>query len=298
MTQHRIDLVLSDQKMPRTSGVELLEWVRRHSPQTMRLLMTGRGELDDAVEAINRAEVYRYLFKPFQYDQLQTALRDAARSFLMERAHVRLLDELAGLNQDLERRVERRTEELEEANAELHQKNKMLEQLALTDPLTGLPNRRAMDRLAEWELRRRERYPGALAMGIIDVDHFKQINSRYLLSGGDKILVDLAHCLPGSLRKVDFLGRIGGEEFLLIVPETTLEGTAVLGERIRAAVENYPFTCKGERVKVTVSLGFAVAEPGVPASYDQIRYTAAEALAQAKEAGRNRTEVRRLALAS
>jgi diguanylate cyclase (GGDEF)-like protein len=292
--RHRIDLILADQQMPRMTGVELLEWVRRHSPKTVRLLMTGYQELEGAVAAINRGEVYRYLFKPCGNDQILATLRDAARAFLMERSHGHLLEELRQLNLELERRVQQRTAELEEANRELEQKNKMLEQLALTDPLTGLPNRRAMDRLAEWEVRRRDRYPSSLALGLIDVDHFKDVNTRYLLPGGDKVLIDLARCLPASLRKVDFLGRIGGEEFLVIAPETTLEGAASLGERVRSAVENYLFSYKGEPIKITISLGFAVVETGVPASYEQIKEVAAAALAEAKLAGRNRTEIRRL----
>src|SRR5947208_1277174 len=118
------------------------------------------------------------------------------------------------VNADLELRVEERTRALQEAYQELEQKNKMLEKLALTDPLTNLPNRRAMDRLAERELRRRDRYPGPLSILLIDVDHFKSINERYLLPGGDKVLTDLARTLTGSIRGgVDSLGRIGGEEF-------------------------------------------------------------------------------------
>ena len=128
------------------------------------------------------------------------------------------------MNAELEERVAERTKALEEANHELEQKNKMLEKLALTDPLTSLPNRRAMDRLAERELRRRDRYPGPLAIGLIDVDHFKRINDRYLLPGGDKVLIDLAKAPDGSMRTVDFLGRIGGEEFMVIAPETNMEG--------------------------------------------------------------------------
>src|SRR6202011_4626830 len=130
-------------------------------------------------------------------------------------------EELRQLNLELEQRVAQRTKELEETNHELEQKNKMLEKLALTDPLTGLPNRRAMDRMTEREMRRRDRYPSALAVGLIDVDHFKQINANYLLPGGDRVLVELAKCLTSSLRTVDFVGRIGSEEFLVIAPETS-----------------------------------------------------------------------------
>jgi len=280
--QRNIDLVLTDQRMPRTTGVQLLEWVRQHHPRTVRLLMTGFAELEEAVEAINRAQVFRYLFKPWRAEELLEVLHSAARTFLLERSNEQLLQELRTLNLELEQRVQQRTRELEETNHELEQKNKMLEKLALTDPLTSLPNRRAMDRLAERELRRRDRYPSPLAVGLIDVDHFKKINSRYLLPGGDKVLQDLAKCLFGSLRTVDLMGRIGGEEFLVIAPETNLEGASVLAERIRATVEAHPFSYKDEKIQVTVSLGFAVAETGVPADYEQMKHIAAGALVEAK----------------
>jgi diguanylate cyclase (GGDEF)-like protein len=286
---HRaIDMILTDQRMPRMSGTQLLEWVRQNSPRTVRLLMTGFAELEEAVEAINRAQVFRYLFKPWRTEELLEVLLSATRTFLLERSNEQLLQELRTLNLELERRVQQRTRELEEANHELEQKNKMLEKLALTDPLTNLSNRRAMDRLAERELRRRDRYPSPVAVGLIDVDHFKQINNRYLLPGGDKVLVDLARCLAGSLRTVDLMGRIGGEEFLVIAPETNMEGATVLGERIRGTVENTAFSYKDEVISVTVSLGFAVAEAGVPADYEQMKHIAAAALAEAKVKGRNR----------
>ncbi|MCS7045685.1 MAG: diguanylate cyclase [Gemmataceae bacterium] len=300
---HReIDIILTDQKMPRMSGVQLLEWVRKHHPKTVRLLMTGFAELEEAVEAINRGQVFRYISKPWHTEELQETLRSAARSFILERSNEQLMNELRKvneqlrtLNQELERRVaertrqlDQRTKELEELNHELEQKNKMLEKLALTDPLTGLPNRRAMDRLAERELRRRERYPSPLTIGLIDVDHFKAINERYLLPGGDKVLVDLAKALGSSLRTVDLLGRIGGEEFLLIAPETDMSGAIVLGERIRTTIENTEFTYKDEPIYVRVSIGFAVADAGIAADYDDLKHLAASALADAKRTGRNR----------
>lgn len=294
-SQREIDLVLSDQKMPRMSGVHLLEWVRVHHPKTVRLLMTGFAELEEAVNAINRGQVYRYISKPWRPDDLIETLLSAAHTFLLERSHEQLLDELREVNErlrrlnlQLEQRVAERTKELEETNHELEQKNKMLEKLALTDPLTGLPNRRAMDRLVERELRRRDRYPSALSLGVIDVDHFKNINDKYLLPGGDKVLVDLSRSLTGSLRTVDLLGRIGGEEFLVIAPETNLEGAIVLGERIRTTVENAVFTFKDDVIPVRVSIGFAVADAGVAADFEAMKETAAKALSRAKKEGRNR----------
>src|SRR5262249_31102714 len=170
---------------------------------------TGFAELEEAVAAINRGQVFRYIFKPWRSEELLEVLNHAVHTRQLERSHEQLLQELRRLNQELERRVAQRTRELEEVNHELEQKNKMLEKLALTDPLTNLPNRRAMDRMAERELRRRDRSPSPIALALVDVDHFKEINARYLLPGGDKVLIDLSRALAGSLRTVDLLGRIG-----------------------------------------------------------------------------------------
>jgi diguanylate cyclase (GGDEF)-like protein len=289
LEERDVDIVLSDQRMPRTSGVDLLEWVRARNPKTVRLLMTGFAELEEAVEAINKSQVFRYIFKPWRAEELFETLRGAAHTVLLERSHDRLLEELRRLNLELEKRVQDRTRELEEKKDELEQKNKMLERLALADPLTGLANRRAMDRLAERELRRRDRYPGALAIGLVDIDHFKQVNSQYLLSGGDKVLVDLARVFGVSVRKdVDLLGRIGGEEFLVIAPETDIDGATALAERIRSNVEKHVFIYQDDTIPVTVSVGFAVAGAGVEIEYEYMKLTADRALAEAKRSGRNR----------
>ena len=210
------------------------------------------------------------------------------------------MEELRTLNLELEQRVAQRTKELEESNRDLEQKNKMLEKLALTDALTGLFNRRAIDRLGERELRRRDRYPGPLSVGLIDVDHFKDINTRHTHSGGDKVLIDLGNVLKSSLRTVDSLGRIGGEEFLVVAPETGIDGATILGERIRSNVEKNVFTYKDAMnpvdrvIPVRVSIGFAVAEDGMEVDYEHMRHMAAAALSEAKSSGRNQCVVLRM----
>jgi len=288
--EHPIDIILTDQNMPRRTGVELLEWVREHSPATIRLLMTGYAELDDAIAAINRGQVYYYLLKPWRTEDLLQILRNAAEKFQLERSNERLLEQLRTLNRQLEQRVTERTSELEEANSQLEQRTRELERLALTDPLTGLFNRRAMEALALAELKRHARYDNPLTIGLIDVDHFKQVNTDHLYAGGDAVLVGLARVLSGSVREVvDSVGRMGGEEFLVIARETDEEGAITLAERIRTTVETSPIEYQGKRIKVTVSVGFAVAEAGVPASYEHLYKAACVALQQAKDTGRNRS---------
>jgi diguanylate cyclase (GGDEF)-like protein len=293
--QRRVDIVLTDQKMPRQSGVQLLEWVRLHHPQTVRLLMTGFSEVEDAVDAINRGHVYYYVLKPWRQSDLLTILRNAAEKSRLERKRDQLLEELRDLNRDLERRVTERTRELQEANLLLEQRTRELERLALTDPLTGLFNRRAVEELARFELKRHARFPSPLALGYVDVDHFKQINTDHLYTGGDEVLKGLARILTASLREVDSVGRLGGEEFLVIARETGPAGAAVVAERIRATVEASPILYHNQPIRVTVSIGMAVADVGVPADYRQMTEGAAAALAEAKDAGRNRWVVRALA---
>jgi diguanylate cyclase (GGDEF)-like protein len=289
-----VDILLTDQKMPRRTGIQLLEWARLHSPETIRLLMTGYSELEDAVEAINRGHVYYYLLKPWRTEDLLQVLRNAADKFQLERKREQLLRELQALNRELERRVGERTRELEEANLLLEQRARELERLALTDPLTGLFNRRAMDELIGFELKRHARYSGPLALGYVDVDHFKRVNSEYLLTGGDQVLRGLARVLSASVREVDSIGRVGGEEFLVIARDTDAAGVSILAERIRSTVESSPVEYNGQEIRITVSVGFAVAEAGIPAEHEDMTRLAAAALDHAKRTGRNRCEVRRV----
>jgi diguanylate cyclase (GGDEF)-like protein len=292
LAQRPVDIILTDQQLPGQSGVQMLEHVCLHSPQTIRIMMTGLGRLEDAVDAINCGRVHHYLFKPWKADQLLHTMRQAARTFLLERSHAQLLEELRRLNLELERRVTQRTTELEEANRQLHQRNQMLRKMALTDQLTGLPNRRAMDRLAKQEMVRRARYPGPVAIGLIDADKFKDINSLYTLSGGDHVLTWLGHVLQGAVRTVDTIGRVGGEEFMVVAPETELDGATTLAERMRLTVAGGETAYNGAPIRMTISVGMVVAPAGVAVSYEQMRHAAAVALAEAKAQGRNRSVLR------
>ena len=292
LAQRTADILLTDLHLSDETGLQLLDWVRRSSPRTARVLLSGTARLEDAVDAINHTQVHRLVLKPWQSEDLLQTLRATARGLLLERSHEQLLDELRTLNGELEQRVTARTRELEAALTQIGQKNQILEKMALTDPLTQLSNRRAIDLIARKELLRRTRTPAPIAIGLIDADHFKNVNTAYLQTGGDHVLAWLAKTLNESIRAADTLGRVGGEEFMVVAPGTDAAGAGVLAERLRANVANTGTEYNGQRIQVTISLGFAVADSGSPAGYDQLREIAAEALKQAKETGRNRSVVR------
>lgn len=295
-----VDIVLCDLHLPDGSGLELLEWLRRTAPRTARVLITGAARMEDAVDAINHSQVHRLVLKPWRAEDLLQALRTIARSLLMERSHEQLLEELRRLNLELEQRVHTRTLEWEQAVLQLQQKNQLLEKLAATDALTGLPNRRAIERIAQNELDRRARTPSPAALLMIDADHFGRVNKDYSQTAGDEVLKWLARTFQASVRASDSVGRLGGEEFLVAAPATDLAGAEVLAERLRVSVEAGQVTYTDPKnnahtLRLTISLGVAVADANTPTTYKQLHDLAAEALKEAKQTGRNRASVRVLA---
>ncbi len=287
-----IDIVLSDLQLHDESGIHLLDWVYRTSPRTARLLLTGTARVEDAANAINTCRIHRFVLKPWRSEDLLLNLRQVARGLLLERSHEQLLEELRRLNLELEQRVVDRTRELEQALQQLQMKNQILEKMALTDALTGLPNRRAIELIARKELLRRTRAPGYIAFGLVDADRFKSINSKYLLSGGDHVLTWLGHTLQQSIRSTDSLGRVGGEEFMVVAPNTDLTGAEILAERLRATVADTHTEFHNEKIHVTVSVGFGVAPAGMTVGYEELREVAAAALSEAKTTGRNRCVIK------
>src|SRR5262249_52867566 len=151
------------------------------------------------------------------------------------------------------------------------QKNQFLEKMALTDPLTGLPNLRAAKQIARKELLRRKRTEEPIVLVLIDADYFGNVNKAYSQVAGDEVLVWLARVLQNSIRAADSLGRVGGEEFEVVAPGTDAAGAAVLAERLRSNVENGVTVFNGQPIRMTISLGLAVAETCVPAEYDPLR---------------------------
>ncbi len=162
-------------------------------------------------------------------------------------------------------------------------------QKALIDPLTGLPNRAAWTERLDMELARLQRYGGELLLAVLDIDHFKRINDDYGHLAGDKVLKIIAGELFKRLRKTDFIARFGGEEFVLLIPSTPMEGGLKLLDTLRSAIENCPFHFKGERV--TIGLSGGISAFGSAESSEQVFERADQALYRAKRGGRNRIEV-------
>ncbi|WP_312934751.1 diguanylate cyclase, partial [Pseudomonas sp.] len=161
-------------------------------------------------------------------------------------------------------------------------------QKALIDPLTGLPNRAAWAERVAQELHAWQAQGGHLSMAIFDLDHFKRINDGYGHLAGDKVLKLVANVLRKRLRGRDFMARFGGEEFVLLMPQTAPAAAAQHVEGLRAAVEACPFHFKGEPVTITTSIGLSAFRPGEAS--EVVLDRADKALYRAKGQGRNRIE--------
>ncbi|MCF8097116.1 MAG: diguanylate cyclase [Desulfarculaceae bacterium] len=169
------------------------------------------------------------------------------------------------------------------------QNEEALKRLANTDGLTGVLNRRRFMELSRQEVARSQRYGGLLSLIMLDVDHFKAVNDSFGHEVGDEVLVSLAKVCRHVLRQVDFFGRVGGEEFMALLPETGLEAAYLVAERLRSELERHPVSGSKPEIRVTISLGVAQLAPEMRLS-DLMR-TADDAMYRAKQNGRNRVEI-------
>ncbi|MEZ0225170.1 MAG: GGDEF domain-containing protein [Alphaproteobacteria bacterium] len=162
--------------------------------------------------------------------------------------------------------------------------------LAATDPLTGALNRREFTLLAEREALRSNRYHHALSLLMFDLDYFKRLNDTYSHTAGDKVLQRFTTLCVNALRNVDIFGRWGGEEFVALLPETDIDGAAVIGERLRKLVADSVLNFHDHKINFTVSVGIAQYKDG-ESSIDGPLSRADSAVYDAKKAGRNRISV-------
>ena len=175
--------------------------------------------------------------------------------------------------------------EIMAANEAMQQQNQVLETLSITDSLTGLYNRSKLDAILTDELARFKRTQRQFALLMLDIDHFKTLNDTYGHITGDEILVAVARILLQSIRSIDYAARYGGDEFIIILVETSADLAHKTAERIRSQVENMHYSANGSTIAVTVSIGIVQCQPddmtptAVFARADQALYEAKEPVA-------------------
>jgi len=173
------------------------------------------------------------------------------------------------------------------AHVSLEEAHRHLLQLSRKDQLTGLYNRAALGELLKAEIERARRYQQLFSVAMMDIDHFKRINDRYGHDAGDKVLAQIGAILDRNLRQPDMVGRWGGEEFLIMVPNNTAQGAVQLADRIRQYIKKIPETMIPE----PISASFGVSQLQPHQGSDQLLYQADMALYQAKNQGRDRVVI-------
>ena len=254
-----IEMVLTDIQMPKMTGHQLLVKIRKSDSAHLRnmpviVMTTTNDSVDRNLAFLNGAN--DFITKPIDEMELQ--------------ARVNVHHILATTIRELE------------------QSRALLMELATTDPLTKLKNRRAFFEQGAHLQTMAQRYNTDLAVIVLDIDHFKKINDNHGHQGGDEVLVAVARLLVEKVRNVDTVARMGGEEFALLLPGAKRLGAAVMAERVRATIEQHPFTAQGGEVGVTASLGMACYGVEMTGSIESLLAIADRRLYLAKNNGRNR----------
>lgn len=243
-----VDVIVIDVYMPGLSGLEVAAAARQLDPDVQLIVLTGSATLETAIGAL-RAGAFDYLTKPLEsLDAFEISLSRALEHRWLLREKQRLFAEV--------------------------------QRLAVTDPLTGLYNRRKVDEVLEVEIERSRRYGRSLSLVMLDIDRLKAINDEHGHSVGDAVLQALARAIRNSVRKVDYPTRLGGDEFLAVLPEADLREAA----RVAARIFNHIAALKVEGVSFSVSAGVAQWRPEYSTPEDFLR-AVDQALYYAKEAG-------------
>lgn len=250
------DLAILDRGLPDGDGLELCSELRVSSPHGYILMVTGHDTDDAKLQGFEQG-ADDYVTKPFQLDELLARVRAGVRIVALQKA---LMDT-----------------------------NRRLEELSLTDSLTGVANRRAFDERLEDAFEQARRYGRPLSLVLADIDHFKLINDTHGHDAGDRVLRTVADVLAAGSRHSDFVARIGGEEFAVLLPETALFEAMQFGEKLRCNIAITPVATG----PVTISLGVANMPHSRVASFAELFRAADQALYRAKANGRNRVEMER-----
>jgi diguanylate cyclase (GGDEF)-like protein len=252
-------LVLLDWMMPGMDGIDLCRHIRslKDRPYTYVVLLTARSNQQDLLNGLE-AGADDYMTKPVNTPELQARLRSGQRII------------------DLQNK--------------LHLAYEAQKYEATHDSLTSIWNRPAILDLFARECFKAEREKSVVGVLIADIDHFKLVNDQYGHVCGDIALREVASRMQASLRPYDFLGRYGGEEFLILVPGCDPSTVCEVAERIREGVSRQPIVARGNEIAVTLSIGASTTSPPDVILRDELLQRADEALYRAKQRGRNRVE--------
>jgi two-component system cell cycle response regulator len=258
-TIHEPDLVITDWTMPDLSGIEFCQRVRRDFQHLYPyiILLTSNTDKEEVIQGLG-AGADDYLTKPFHLGELQARVRVGRRIV------------------DLHR--------------EIQAKNRLLEQMALTDPLTSLPNRRAVAAWTTGQLNAAARHDFPIWVAMADLDHFKSVNDTHGHDAGDTVLKRFADILKSNTRQSNLCARLGGEEFLAIITHVDKSSVTIAVERIRKQFEAEKFRIAGRAFGATVSFGIAGFHGTAPPDFGDLLVRVDVALYSAKRKGGNRVE--------
>jgi two-component system, cell cycle response regulator len=256
----KVDLVICDVVMPEFDGYKFLisKSTKPEFDEIPVIMLTSEEDVEKKIKGFEHGAT-DYLTKPFDEGELIARVK----------AHLKI----------------------KHLQDELKEKNALLQELSGTDDLTKLANRRRfMEQFAN-EFARAKRYKTELSFLILDLDFFKQVNDSHGHLAGDSVLVQIAKVMKESVRSSDLVGRYGGEEFGLLLPETGLKGSRVYADRIRKRIEDTRFEAAGKLIHVTVSGGISSYPEISVETVDELWRKADQALYRAKQNGRNRIEL-------
>jgi diguanylate cyclase (GGDEF)-like protein len=272
-------LILLDIVMEQdNSGLEVADFIRNDlDNELMRIIVrTGQPGIVPEEEVINKYYINDYKEKTELTDRkFKSAMTMALRSYAD-------LINLESFKAILEHEVELRTAELIEKNRELERLNRELEYHATRDVLTGAYNRMKFNELLDTEIKRHARYPRAMTLAMIDIDHFKAINDRHGHAGGDSALRQFVALVLDHIRESDILARWGGEEFMILFLEAPIDESRTVSEMLRQRIESHAFDSVGN---LTCSVGLTQLQHDD--DLESLHRRVDEALYQAKRGGRN-----------
>jgi two-component system, cell cycle response regulator len=256
-------LILLDVMMPGMDGHQVARVIKDDEalPFIPIILVTALNEAEDVVQGLESG-ADDYISKPYNFRELEARVRAMLRIKFLQ-------------------------DELDQKNRELELANKRLKKLSITDGLTELFNHRHVHQLLHDEFERSLRTGEPVAVAMMDLDRFKQVNDTYGHPTGDVILYETAQIIRDTAREIDMPGRYGGEEFIAILPGTEEDEAAAFAERIRHAVESHVYRDGATEVRMTVSCGVSSFPGAGIDSPESLLKSADEALYQAKHGGRN-----------